>query len=58
VDTVEALGADSLLHCARGGTAIVVRVDGHDTPEPGSALEVSAMPGKTYFFDTATGKRL
>ena len=58
VDTVEALGADSLLHCALGGNTLVVRVDGHVTPEPGSALSVSAMPGKTYFFDTASGKLL
>jgi ABC-type sugar transport system ATPase subunit len=58
VDTVEALGADSLLHCAFGANALVVRVDGHRTPEPGAALNVSAMPGKTYFFDTATGQRL
>ena len=58
VDTVEALGADSLLHCALGGSTLVVRVDGHATPEPGTAIRVSAMPGKTYFFDTATGKRL
>jgi sn-glycerol 3-phosphate transport system ATP-binding protein len=58
VDTVEALGADSLLHCALGNAPIVVRVDGHDTPAPGTPLTVSAMPGKTYFFDTATGKRL
>jgi sn-glycerol 3-phosphate transport system ATP-binding protein len=58
VDTVEALGADSLLHCAFGANSLVVRVDGHRTPEPGAALNVSAMPGKTYFFDTATGQRL
>ena len=58
VDTVEALGADSLLHCAFGANALVVRVDGHRTPEPGAALNVAAMPGKTYFFDTATGQRL
>jgi len=58
VDTVEALGADSLLHCAFAGHTLVVRVDGHATPEPGSALGVAAMPGKTYFFDSTTGKRL
>ena len=58
VDTVEALGADSLLHCAFAGASIVVRVDGHATPQPGSALAVSAMRGKTFFFDTASGKRL
>ena len=58
VDTVEALGADSLLHCAFAGHTLVVRVDGHTTPEPGTLLGVVAMPGKTYFFDSATGKRL
>jgi sn-glycerol 3-phosphate transport system ATP-binding protein len=58
IDTVEALGADSLLHCAFGGSALVVRVGGLATPEPGTALAVSVMPGKTYFFDTGTGKRL
>jgi len=58
VDTVEALGADSLLHCALGTAALVVRVDGHTTPEAGTPIIVSAMPGKTYFFDSASGKRL
>jgi sn-glycerol 3-phosphate transport system ATP-binding protein len=58
VDTVEALGADSLLHCMLGASTLVVRVDGHVTPAPGTSLSVSAMPGKTYFFDTASGKRL
>jgi hypothetical protein len=37
---------------------IVVRVDGHMTPEAGEALVFSAMPGRVYFFDTASGKRL
>ena len=58
VDTVEALGADSLLHCQLGPNSLVVRVDGHETPPPGSTLAVQAMAGKTYFFDTASGKRL
>jgi sn-glycerol 3-phosphate transport system ATP-binding protein len=58
VDTVEALGADSLLHGRFGEVILVVRVDGHATPQVGEALAFSAMPGKLYFFDTATGKRL
>jgi sn-glycerol 3-phosphate transport system ATP-binding protein len=58
VDTVEALGADSLLHCAAGGSALVVRVDGHATPKPDTPIAVQARPGKTFFFDTASGKRL
>jgi sn-glycerol 3-phosphate transport system ATP-binding protein len=58
VDTVEALGADSLLHGLFGTTMLVVRVEGHSMPLAGTTLDVSVMPGKTYFFDTATGKRL
>jgi sn-glycerol 3-phosphate transport system ATP-binding protein len=58
VDTVEALGADSLLHAGFNGTLLVVRIEGHATPMAGTALDVSIMPGKAYFFDTATGKRL
>ncbi len=58
VDTVEALGADSLLHAGFNGTLLVVRIEGHSTPAAGTALEVSILPGKAYFFDTATGKRL
>jgi hypothetical protein len=37
---------------------LVVRVEGHSMPLAGTTLDVSVMPGKTYFFDTATGKRL
>ena len=39
VDTVEALGADSLLHCAFGGGTLVVRVDGHATPRAGHGAQ-------------------
>jgi len=58
VDTVEALGADSLVHGLVGGGTLVARVDGHLTPEAGAELVFHARPGKLYFFDTATGKRL
>ena len=58
VDTVEALGADSLLHAGFNDTLLVVRIEGHATPQAGTALDVAIMPGKAYFFDTATGKRL
>jgi sn-glycerol 3-phosphate transport system ATP-binding protein len=58
VETVEALGADSLVHGAFGDGTIVARVDGHSTPPLGAELAFGAMPGKLYFFDTATGKRL
>ena len=58
VDTVESLGADSLLHAGFNGTLLVVRIEGHATPPAGTAIQVSILPGKAYFFDTATGKRL
>jgi sn-glycerol 3-phosphate transport system ATP-binding protein len=58
VQTVEALGADSLVHGEFGNGTVVARVDGHDTPALDTALMFSVMPGKLYFFDTATGKRL
>ena len=59
VDTVEALGADSLVHGMLGDGTLVARVDGHETPEPGDVARRSAhAPGKLFFFDTASGKRL
>jgi len=58
VDTVEALGADSLVHGLVGDGILVARVDGHATPAIGESLTFHARPGKLYFFDTATGKRL
>jgi sn-glycerol 3-phosphate transport system ATP-binding protein len=58
VETVEALGADSLLHGVLGDASIVARVEGHTQPAPGETMVFSARAGKLYFFDTASGKRL
>jgi sn-glycerol 3-phosphate transport system ATP-binding protein len=58
VETVEALGADSLVHGAVGAGTLVARVDGHATPAAGAELAFSARPGKLFFFDTASGQRL
>jgi sn-glycerol 3-phosphate transport system ATP-binding protein len=58
VETVEALGADSLVHGAFGESILVARVDGHETPEPGTALAFQPMAGRLYFFDTDSGQRL
>ena len=58
VDSVESLGADSLLHGSVRGAPLVVRVDGHLAPPPGAALSVVPKPGRVYFFDTASGRRL
>jgi ABC-type sugar transport system ATPase subunit len=58
VETVEALGADSLVHGAFGGGTLVARVEGHATPPAGELMRFSVMPGRLYFFDTLSGKRL
>jgi sn-glycerol 3-phosphate transport system ATP-binding protein len=58
VETVEALGADSMVHGAFAQGILVARVDGHLSPNLGEALVFSPMPGRLYFFDTASGKRL
>ena len=58
VDSVESLGADSLLHGSAAGASFVVRVDGHQAPQPGAALTLSPKPGRVYFFDTPSGRRL
>jgi len=58
VDTVEALGADSLLHGQHAGAPLVARVSGHAAPMVGQALALTPKSDRTYFFDGATGKRL
>jgi sn-glycerol 3-phosphate transport system ATP-binding protein len=58
IDTVEALGADSMLHGTVGENLVIARVQGHLTPPPGTEMVFSAREGTLYFFDTATGKRL
>jgi sn-glycerol 3-phosphate transport system ATP-binding protein len=58
IDTVEALGADSMLHGTIGDNLMIARVEGHLTPPPGTEMVFSAREGTIYFFDTATGKRL
>jgi len=58
VDTVEALGADSLVHGVFGASTLVARVEGHAAPTPGEVMRFSVMPGRLYFFDTVSGKRL
>jgi len=58
VETIEALGADSLVHGTFDGHAIVARVDGHATPKPGETLAFSVAPERVHFFDAASGRRL
>ena len=58
VETVEALGADATAHGAFGEGTLVARVDGHSGVRVGDTLSLHPIPGRLYFFDAATGKRL
>ena len=58
VESVEALGADSMVHGVLGGAPVVARIDGHMFPQPGEAAAFRVRPGTIHYFDTATGKRL
>ncbi|WP_192356014.1 sn-glycerol-3-phosphate import ATP-binding protein UgpC [Mesorhizobium mediterraneum] len=57
VEAVEPVGAESFLHCAAGGSRIVVRVSGRATAKPGDQLRVVARAEKLHWFDQA-GKRV
>jgi sn-glycerol 3-phosphate transport system ATP-binding protein len=58
VELVEALGADALVHGSVGEGMVVARMEGHSSAKVGDALTLHALPGRLYFFDAATGKRL
>jgi sn-glycerol 3-phosphate transport system ATP-binding protein len=58
VDLVEALGADALVHGSLGDATVIARMEGHSSARVGDALVLRALPGRLYFFDAATGKRL
>jgi sn-glycerol 3-phosphate transport system ATP-binding protein len=57
VEAVEPVGAESFLHCAAGGSRIVVRVSGRAAAKPGDQLRVVAKAEKLHWFDPA-GKRV
>jgi sn-glycerol 3-phosphate transport system ATP-binding protein len=58
VETIEALGADSLVHSTFAGAPVVARVDGHANPAAGDVLPFSVEARNLYFFDAESGKRL
>ena len=58
VESAEALGADSLIHGKLGAHLVVVRADGYQQHPNGAKLIVAPAPGKFYFFNTSTGKRI
>ncbi|MDR2111644.1 MAG: sn-glycerol-3-phosphate ABC transporter ATP-binding protein UgpC [Candidatus Accumulibacter sp.] len=68
VELTEALGADTLVHCAprHGENALapdygghfIARLEGSVRPQPGETLFLAAMLGRAHLFDAASHKRL
>jgi sn-glycerol 3-phosphate transport system ATP-binding protein len=58
VEMVEALGADALVHGPFGAGTLIARLEGHTQARVGDTLERYPIPGRLYFFDGNTGKRL
>jgi multiple sugar transport system ATP-binding protein len=58
VIVVEPTGADTQVYCKLAGTDVTVVSRERHTFKPGDKIRLQAQPGKTYLFDSATGKRL
>lgn len=68
VELTEALGADTLVHCAlehgeetmapEYGPLLIVRLEGSVRPRPGETLFLTVRPGRAHLFDMATQKRM
>jgi len=57
VESVEYLGADSLIACSVGGQSLTARVAGRMGLARGDATRLGWAPGALHFFDGASGKR-
>ena len=57
VDSIEYLGADSLLQCRVGEQSIAVRIAGRVGLSPGDGARLSWAEGAQHFFDGASGAR-
>ena len=58
LEMVEQLGADSLLHLARDGGAVIARVPQGVYPGIGTKVFLAADPARVHLFDAGTGARL
>ena len=65
VELIEALGADTLVHCALldktdeiTGEILIARLEGSHRPNPGEILHLQIRPARGHLFDPATEKRL
>ena len=58
VVVVEPTGADTQVYCKLGEAEMTVVSRERHTFRPGDLVYLRPLPGKTYLFDTASGKRL
>jgi multiple sugar transport system ATP-binding protein len=58
VTIVEPTGADTQVYCKLAGVDVTVVSRDRHAVRPGDVVRLQTMPGKTYLFDTASGKRL
>jgi sn-glycerol 3-phosphate transport system ATP-binding protein len=58
VQMIEQLGADTLVHLAHGGEAVIARLPPGEHPEVGATLHLAADPSRIFLFDSASGARL
>jgi sn-glycerol 3-phosphate transport system ATP-binding protein len=57
VQSVEFLGADTVVTCLLGGQTLTARVPGKASLAPGAAIQVGWRAEHTHFFDAASGRR-
>jgi ABC-type sugar transport system ATPase subunit len=55
---VELLGADTLVHLARGKDLLTARLPDDKVPGVGTTLHLTAHAAHVYLFDAATGARI
>jgi len=58
VEMVEQLGADTLVHLARGADQLTARLPHGSRPEVGTTLSLAADPARVYLFDAGSGARI
>ncbi len=58
VEMVEQLGADTLVHLARGEDQLTARLPHGSRPEVGTTLSLTVDPARVYLFDAGSGARI
>jgi sn-glycerol 3-phosphate transport system ATP-binding protein len=58
VESVEYLGADTILACRAAGQRVLVRQGGQTALKPGEKVGLNWAPGARHVFDKASGRRL